>query len=115
MRVAFARPGADGGARLVLDPRRRLPGRGAYVHAKPGCVTAPGLARSLRRTVTPADVQRLVSEMSPSGDSCGGPDAPNASAIKSLGDDPTGQIGSGLNVRETVEIPSTAEQRTTGV
>ncbi|MBA2545062.1 MAG: YlxR family protein [Deltaproteobacteria bacterium] len=53
------------GSRLRIDRQRRLPGRGAYVHAAAKCVTIPGLARSLRRTVTTGDVQRIVSELSP--------------------------------------------------
>lgn len=57
--------------RLVADPKRALPGRGAYVHARAACVTIPGLARALKRAVTKADLDRIVvaiSEMSPSGD-----------------------------------------------
>lgn len=38
------------------------------MHPRATCVTVPGLARSLRRSVTPSDVQRLVSEMSPTDD-----------------------------------------------
>jgi len=59
------------GPRPMLDPRRRLSGRGAYVHPRAACVTVAGLARGLRRSVTPADVQRIVtslSEMSPDRD-----------------------------------------------
>ena len=59
------------GARVVLDPRRRLAGRGAYVHPRAACVSVGGLARGLRRSVTPGDVQRIVaslSEMSPDRD-----------------------------------------------
>jgi len=48
------------GPRPMLDPRRRLSGRGAYVHPRAACVTVAGLARGLRRSVTPADVQRIV-------------------------------------------------------
>jgi predicted RNA-binding protein YlxR (DUF448 family) len=60
----------DGG-RIVADPKRRLPGRGAYVHPKVSCVTIPGLARALRRAVNKADLDRIVasvSDMSPSVD-----------------------------------------------
>ncbi|MEO8704546.1 MAG: YlxR family protein [Kofleriaceae bacterium] len=56
------------GSRLVVDRARRIPGRGAYVHPVASCVTIAGLARSLRRTVTPADIQRLVTELSRAGD-----------------------------------------------
>ena len=57
VRVAVA------GDRVVADPRRRLPGRGAYVHARPACLTAAGkggLARSLRRTVTRAELDGVA-------------------------------------------------------
>ncbi|MBL0213648.1 MAG: YlxR family protein [Myxococcales bacterium] len=56
------------GPRLVIDAKRRLPGRGAYVHPRAACVTVAGLARSLRRSVNPSDVQRLVTQMSPTDD-----------------------------------------------
>ncbi len=49
--------------RVVVDPRRRLPGRGAYVHARPACLGGAGkggLARSLRRTVTRAELDGLA-------------------------------------------------------
>jgi hypothetical protein len=59
------------GSRLKLDRKRRLPGRGAYVHATAACVTPPGLARGLRRQVTPDDVKRIVSEMSRPDDNSG--------------------------------------------
>ena len=52
------------GPRLVVDRLRRKPGRGAYVHPVPACVTAPGLARSLRRGVTPAEVAEIVTQLS---------------------------------------------------
>jgi len=51
------------GARLVLDRERRRAGRGAYVHPRTSCVTVAGLARSLRRSVTPQDVQRIVTQL----------------------------------------------------
>ena len=56
------------GSRLKVDRKRRLAGRGAYVHATPGCVTPSGLARSFRRAVTPDDVKRLITELSPDRD-----------------------------------------------
>jgi hypothetical protein len=58
----LVRVAMDGG-RLVVDRERRRAGRGAYVHARASCVTAPGLARSLRRGVTPQDVQRIVTQL----------------------------------------------------
>ncbi|WP_238335769.1 YlxR family protein [Serinicoccus kebangsaanensis] len=43
---------ADSSWRIVLDERRRLPGRGAYVHPDPGCmelaVARRAFARALR-------------------------------------------------------------------
>ena len=54
---------AADGPRLVVDRDRRRPGRGAYVHPRPACVTVPGLARSLRRSVKPEDVQRIVTQL----------------------------------------------------
>jgi predicted RNA-binding protein YlxR (DUF448 family) len=74
VRVAFD------GRRLTLDRKRRLPGRGAYVHAVPACVTPSGLARSLRRAVTPDDVKRIVTELSRADD--------NSSEIASEGPEP---------------------------
>lgn len=43
---------------VVPDPRRRLPGRGAWVHPDPGCVAAASrrraFTRSLRHAQAPA-------------------------------------------------------------
>lgn len=97
------------GPRLVIDPTsrvhntkpsermRRLPGRGAYVHAGVACVTVAGLSRSLRRQVGPADVSRIVSEMtgmSPTDDNWGDQPRRNAS-----------QNDPGLEDGDTVEMP----------
>jgi len=98
------------GPRLVIDPTsdpilrvhhakpsqrvRRLPGRGAYVHANVTCVTAAGLSRSLRRQVSPADVLRIVSGMSPTDDNLGDQPLRNAS-----------QNDPGLEDGDTVEMP----------
>ena len=94
------------GQRLVVDPTsrvhhaklslrvRRLPGRGAYVHANVACVTAAGLSRSLRSKVSPADVARIASEMSPTHDNRGDQPLRNAS-----------QNGPGLEEGDTVEMP----------
>ena len=53
------------GGRAVADPRRRAPGRGAYLHARPACVAAAGkgLARSLKRAVGKAEVDGLTREI----------------------------------------------------
>ncbi len=47
---------------LVVDPRRRIPGRGAYVHVTPECTQRAvprGLARSLRTSVAREDAARV--------------------------------------------------------
>ncbi|MBA3541025.1 MAG: YlxR family protein [Deltaproteobacteria bacterium] len=65
IRIAFDGP------RLVVDRKRRVPGRGAYVHARPTCLTQAGrsgIGRSLRRTARPDDVQRIIAELSPTDD-----------------------------------------------
>ena len=87
--------------RLVLDRGRRLPGRGAYVHPRSSCVTVPGLAKALRRSVTKVDLDSIVaalSEMSPGGD---------ISIVKSAdrdeGRDDPSKNAPGLVRRDTVE------------
>ncbi len=51
---------ADG---VRVDPTRRLPGRGAYVHARRACWEAAfkrrAFARALRTQLTPADLEHL--------------------------------------------------------
>jgi len=51
---------ADG---VQVDPTRRMPGRGAYVHAHRACwetaLKRRAFARALRTTLTDADVARL--------------------------------------------------------
>ena len=92
---------AVSGDRVQLDPKRALPGRGAYVHPIARCVTVPGLAKALRRQVTKADHERIVAglaQLSPSGDS---------SAVKSADhdedrDDPS-ENAPGLAGTDTVE------------
>ena len=75
--------------RAVADPGRRLPGRGAYVHARPACVAGAGkggLARSLRRGVSRAELDGLTRALAlagagdrPAGARSGGaPDDPDA-------------------------------------
>jgi len=68
------------------------------VHANAACVTAAGLAKSLRRQVRGTDVSRIVSEMSPTHDNWGGP----------MGDQPlqnASQNDSGHEGGDTVEMP----------
>lgn len=47
--------------RVVADPRRRVPGRGAYVHREKACLerAAKGLARGLRAAVAARDLAAL--------------------------------------------------------
>ena len=87
--------------KLVVDRNRVLPGRGAYVHARVSCVTIPGLARALKRTVTKSDLDRIVvaiSEMSPSGDN---PIVKSFDHVEDT-DDPS-ENAPGLGVADTVE------------
>ncbi len=53
---------ADG--RIVADPRRVKPGRGAYVHYRRECLESGlrrgGIARGLRRGVRPDDESLLI-------------------------------------------------------
>ena len=91
IRLVFAGP------RLAVDVDLgpgRSPGRGAYVHRNASCVTVAGLSRSFRRPVHPADVSRIVSEMSPMDDNSG--DQPRQNA---------GQNAPGLADGDTVEMP----------
>jgi len=57
-----------GGDGLVLDPCQRAPGRGAWLHRRPDCwiafVRRRGPVRSLRRSATPAERERLVAMLS---------------------------------------------------
>ena len=126
------------GPRLVIDPSsdptsdptsrvhatstferiRRLPGRGAYVHAKVGCVTVAGLSRSLRRQVSPGDVVRIVSELA-EGDRSRAEEGPGATPSQgnpgrmspthdNWGDQPrrnASQNDPGLEGGDTVEMP----------
>lgn len=119
------------GPRLVIDRStfsstfpstferiRRLPGRGAYVHAKVGCVTVAGLSRSLRRQVSPGDVARIVSELT-GGDRSRAGEEPGATLSQgnpgrmspthdNWGDQPrrnASQNDPGLEDGDTVEMP----------
>jgi len=86
----------SGAGRLVVDRDRKLPGRGAYVHPRPGCVEAAGkagLARSLRRAVAPDDIRRIVVEMSLTYDNSRGRS------------DDRRQNAPGLDAAEAVETP----------
>jgi predicted RNA-binding protein YlxR (DUF448 family) len=68
------------GPRLVVDRQRQKPGRGAYVHPDCGAkLDAGGLAKSLRRKVTPDDVKRIVTELSRGADN-------SKSSTRSAGD-----------------------------
>ncbi|MBX3157357.1 MAG: YlxR family protein [Deltaproteobacteria bacterium] len=89
------------GPRLVADPARRLPGRGAYVHARPACVTVAGLARSLRRTVVKRDLEGLVSVLTDMSR-----DDDNSSTVRDgeAGDD-LGKNAPGLAGAKPVETP----------
>ncbi|MCE9579285.1 MAG: YlxR family protein [Deltaproteobacteria bacterium] len=62
--VALVRVARTGGA-CQVDRRRRLPGRGAYVHADPACLqqAVGGLARSFRAPVSRAEVARLTADL----------------------------------------------------
>ena len=61
--------GADG---LRLDPARRAPGRGGYLHRDPACwdafVRRRGAVRSLRRTPSHQERERLVGALAAAGD-----------------------------------------------
>ncbi|WP_238148910.1 YlxR family protein [Serinicoccus sediminis] len=46
-----ARLGDDGSWTVVPDERRRLPGRGAYVHRRPGCVESAVARRAVVRAL----------------------------------------------------------------
>jgi uncharacterized protein len=89
------------GAHLVIDRDRRIPGRGAYLHPRPACIAAGrgGIARSLRRAVTPDDVKRIVSEMSRIADIS----VPFGGSLKP---DPMGENVAGHGGTKTVEPPA---------
>src|SRR5262249_1289603 len=58
-------------SRLVMG--RHAPGRGVYLHARPGCIEAAlrgGIARSLRRAMSPEELRRLATNLSPTDDNC---------------------------------------------
>lgn len=67
--VIEAPDGSADGARLAIDHRRNLPGRGAWLHPTPSCVTAAVRRRAfgpaLRRhglSVRPDDLAELFGE-----------------------------------------------------
>jgi hypothetical protein len=72
----------------------RRPGRGAYVHPDPACVTVAGLSRSFRRPVSAVDVARIVSQVSRIHDNRGDQALQNAR-----------QNAPGLADGDTVEMP----------
>jgi hypothetical protein len=86
---------------MKVDHARRLPGRGAYVHAVPACVTISGLARSLRRAVTPDDVKAIVTDLSRPDDNS--PDL--GSARRDPGENPH-DLNPGLASAKPVETTS---------
>ncbi len=55
------------GAGLVFDVRKKAPGRGVYVHARPECVrqatTRGGFSRGMKRPVQGLDVSTLLGDM----------------------------------------------------
>ena len=94
--------------RAVADPRRRMPGRGAYVHARPACVAAAGkggLARSLRRNVTRAELDGLARDLRAAG---GGADSGTPGGSPQQPD----IISSGQAGADAVEIGSPSSTRT---
>jgi predicted RNA-binding protein YlxR (DUF448 family) len=108
--------------RAVADPRRRLPGRGAYLHARPACVAgaARGLARSFKRPVGKPELdglrRALLADGATSaradaatnvadGPATGGEGAPGAAG------DP-GIMTPGQPVTKAVEIGSPSSTRT---
>ena len=56
---------ARGAAGVTADVRRRMPGRGAWLHHDPACWSGArgGLARTLRASVTERDLARVISTM----------------------------------------------------
>ncbi len=52
---------------VMVDPTSRLPGRGAYLHDRRSCweqaLKKGALARALRVTLTPQDLERLTAFM----------------------------------------------------
>ena|SRR5579862_3008659 len=56
---------ARGAAGVSVDVRRRMPGRGAWLHADPACWADArgGLARTLRASVTERDLARVIATL----------------------------------------------------
>lgn len=100
VRVAYQGP------RLVVDRARQIPGRGAYVHPVPACLSRlepPGLARSLKRAVSRDDVQRIVTELSRGADnSSSTPQA--AGDVSENPDDLTPGLARAITVETTPRI-----------
>ena len=63
-REALVRVARTGG-RITADVRRRLPGRGAWLHRDPACWADArgGLARTLRTSVTDRDLAALRADL----------------------------------------------------
>ncbi|MBR7833751.1 YlxR family protein [Actinospica durhamensis] len=57
-----AEAGVSGGSEVRPDPRRRLPGRGAYVHPRPECLALAERKRAFPRALRlpgPLDLGQL--------------------------------------------------------
>ena len=70
LRVVVARDSAGQSVEVVPDPRRCLPGRGAWVHPEPGCVALAERRRAFGRALRvsgpldPTPVREYVAERS---------------------------------------------------
>jgi predicted RNA-binding protein YlxR (DUF448 family) len=55
----------DSGSGVTVDVRRRMPGRGAWLHHDPTCWSGArgGLARTLRASVTERDLARVIATL----------------------------------------------------
>jgi hypothetical protein len=94
------------GHRTRSPQRGRLPGRGAYVHARVACITAAGLSRSFRRQLGSGDVSRIVAEMSPTHDnSTRGGVAEGLAKTSDQTLQNASQNAPGLEDGDTVEMP----------
>jgi len=62
-RAALVRVVLDPAGRVVVDHGKRLPGRGAWLHAQRACVESvvkgSGFSKSFRRKTRPLDVEQL--------------------------------------------------------
>ena len=98
--------------KAVADPRRRLPGRGAYVHARPACLVAAGkggLARSFKRNVNKAELDGLTRAL---GVASGGASAPADAGTPGGSPEHPVISTSGQSGADAVEIGSPSTTRT---